>query len=76
MTAPFPIRLGINIDHVATLRNARGGTHPDPLHAAAIAIETGPRKQGARMAPKLHGEVPVRPHIVISSERSEPTLSS
>jgi pyridoxine 5-phosphate synthase len=40
MTAP-PIRLGINIDHVATLRNARGGRHPDPLRAAAIAIEAG-----------------------------------
>jgi len=36
-----PIRLGINIDHVATLRNARGEFHPDPLRAAAIAIEAG-----------------------------------
>ena len=41
MTAPLPIRLGINIDHVATLRNARGGTHPDPLRAAVVAIEAG-----------------------------------
>jgi pyridoxine 5-phosphate synthase len=41
MIAPLPIRLGINIDHVATLRNARGGSHPDPLRAAAIAIEAG-----------------------------------
>ena len=41
MTAPLPIRLGINIDHVATLRNAREGTHPDPLRAAMIAIEAG-----------------------------------
>ena len=40
--APPPrIRLGINIDHVATLRNARGGRHPDPLRAAAVAIEAG-----------------------------------
>jgi pyridoxine 5-phosphate synthase len=40
--APPPrIRLGINIDHVATLRNARGGRHPDPLRAAAIAVEAG-----------------------------------
>ncbi|MEQ8748423.1 MAG: pyridoxine 5'-phosphate synthase, partial [Amphiplicatus sp.] len=31
-----PIRLGVNIDHVATLRNARGGAHPDPLRAAEI----------------------------------------
>jgi pyridoxine 5-phosphate synthase len=37
----FPIRLGINIDHVATLRNARGGRHPDPLRAARIAVEAG-----------------------------------
>jgi pyridoxine 5-phosphate synthase len=36
-----PIRLGINIDHVATLRNARGGTHPDPVRAAALAVEAG-----------------------------------
>jgi pyridoxine 5-phosphate synthase len=36
-----PIRLGINIDHVATLRNARGGDHPDPLRAANLAIEAG-----------------------------------
>src|SRR3990172_5457334 len=35
------IRLGINIDHVATLRNARGGRPPDPLRAARIAIEAG-----------------------------------
>lgn len=31
------LRLGVNIDHVATLRNARGGPHPDPLRAARIA---------------------------------------
>ncbi len=36
-----PIRLGINIDHVATLRNARGGFHPDPLRAAELAVEAG-----------------------------------
>jgi len=36
-----PIRLGINIDHIATLRNARGGRHPDPLQAAMIAVEAG-----------------------------------
>ena len=36
-----PIRLGINIDHVATLRNARGGRHPDPLRAAKLAVEAG-----------------------------------
>jgi pyridoxine 5-phosphate synthase len=36
-----PIRLGVNIDHVATLRNARGGRHPDPLRAAMVAVEAG-----------------------------------
>lgn len=41
MSKLLPIRLGINIDHVATLRNARGGRHPDPLRAAVIATEAG-----------------------------------
>jgi len=41
VTAPPKLRLGVNIDHVATLRNARGGRHPDPLHAAEIAIAAG-----------------------------------
>jgi pyridoxine 5-phosphate synthase len=36
-----PLRLGINVDHVATVRNARGGHHPDPLRAAQIAAEAG-----------------------------------
>jgi pyridoxine 5-phosphate synthase len=40
MIAPA-IRLGINVDHVATLRNARGGHHPDPLAAARLALESG-----------------------------------
>jgi pyridoxine 5-phosphate synthase len=35
------LRLGLNVDHVATVRNARGGAHPDPLRAALIAIEAG-----------------------------------
>ena len=34
-------RLGVNIDHIATLRNARGGFHPDPLLAAKLAIKCG-----------------------------------
>ncbi len=39
---PFPtLRLGVNIDHVATIRNARGGFHPDPLRAAHLAVEAG-----------------------------------
>ena len=36
-----PLRLGVNVDHVATLRNARGGANPDPLRAALVAIEAG-----------------------------------
>ena len=35
------LRLGVNIDHVATIRNARGGDHPDPVRAAIIAAEAG-----------------------------------
>lgn len=35
------LRLGINIDHVATLRNARDGTHPDPIRAALLAKKAG-----------------------------------
>jgi pyridoxine 5-phosphate synthase len=40
-SAPPRLRLGVNIDHVATLRNARGGRHPDPLYAAELAIAAG-----------------------------------
>jgi pyridoxine 5-phosphate synthase len=35
------LRLGVNIDHVATIRNARGGDHPDPVRAAQIAAGAG-----------------------------------
>ena len=40
MTNPY-LRLGVNIDHVATLRNARGSAYPDPLRAALVAQEAG-----------------------------------
>jgi len=40
MTTPH-LRLGVNVDHVATIRNARGGSHPDPVQAAQIAIAAG-----------------------------------
>ncbi|TNJ41158.1 pyridoxine 5'-phosphate synthase [Phaeobacter sp. B1627] len=36
-----PLRLGVNIDHVATVRNARGGAYPDPIRAAKLAEEAG-----------------------------------
>lgn len=35
------LRLGVNIDHVATIRNARGGRHPDPVRAAKLAVAAG-----------------------------------
>ena len=35
------LRLGVNIDHVATIRNARGGGHPDPVRAAILAVAAG-----------------------------------
>ncbi|MGE3477472.1 MAG: pyridoxine 5'-phosphate synthase [Rhodospirillaceae bacterium] len=35
------LRLGVNVDHVATVRNARGGAHPDPVRAALLAVEAG-----------------------------------
>ena len=41
MAAIPPLRLGVNVDHVATVRNARGGRYPDPLRAAQIAIAAG-----------------------------------
>ncbi|KKW93833.1 pyridoxine 5'-phosphate synthase [Sphingobium chungbukense] len=39
--SPAPLRLGVNIDHVATIRNARGGEHPDPVKAALLAVKAG-----------------------------------
>ena len=38
---PQKLRLGVNIDHVATIRNARGGDHPDPVRAAEIVARVG-----------------------------------
>lgn len=41
LLAPHRLRLGVNIDHVATIRNARGGDHPDPVRAAEIVARAG-----------------------------------
>src|SRR6516164_4256727 len=41
MTEVAVLRLGVNVDHVATLRNARGAARPDPVRAAKLAIEAG-----------------------------------
>ncbi|TAL00466.1 MAG: pyridoxine 5'-phosphate synthase [Rhodospirillaceae bacterium] len=38
---PLRLRLGVNVDHVATVRNARGGLHPDPVRAALLAAASG-----------------------------------
>ena len=50
------IRLGVNIDHVATLRNARGGVHPDPFAVAQVCVKAGALTSARRM-----GKVNVRP---------------
>ena len=41
MMSAGKLRLGVNIDHVATVRNARGGDYPDPIRAAKLAEEAG-----------------------------------
>jgi pyridoxine 5-phosphate synthase len=41
MIAQYKLRLGVNIDHVATIRNARGGRFPDPVRAARLAAQAG-----------------------------------
>ncbi|WP_339692212.1 pyridoxine 5'-phosphate synthase [uncultured Parasphingorhabdus sp.] len=41
MNTGNPLRLGVNIDHVATIRNARGGDHPEPVRAALVAAAAG-----------------------------------
>ena len=41
MRQPNYLRLGVNVDHVATVRNARGDRHPDPVRAALLAAEAG-----------------------------------
>jgi pyridoxine 5-phosphate synthase len=40
MKVPY-LRLGVNVDHMATVRNAQGGHHPDPVRAAHLAILAG-----------------------------------
>jgi pyridoxine 5-phosphate synthase len=41
MPKAHPLRLGVNVDHIATLRNARAGRNPDPVRAALVAIAAG-----------------------------------
>src|SRR5260370_7395429 len=58
MPKASPLRLGVNVDHVATLRNARAGERPDPVRAALVAIEAG----AARITPPPPGGRPHNPH--------------
>ena len=52
MTTSHHLRLGVNIDHVATIRNARGGIHPCPLRAAEVAAAAG--ADGEKQNEKIH----------------------
>ena len=50
-----PLRLGVNIDHVATLRNARGGVHPCPVAAAHWAGGLAPTRPATAQTAAHHG---------------------
>ena len=52
------LRLGVNIDHVATIRNARGGTHPDPVAAAKLVQQRG-RMGSLRICARIGGTSPI-----------------
>src|SRR2546423_8570085 len=66
---PAHLRLGVNIDHVATIRNARGGRHPDPLRAAHLAVEAG----AGGIPPPPRGGPPPNPDAGIAPPQREPT---
>ena len=59
-----PLRLGVNLDHVATLRNARGGAHPDPVRFARLASKGGRGRQDFSTGQRLRAEKMREPHIV------------
>src|SRR3981081_418737 len=78
MPKASPLRLGVNVDHVATLRNARAGERPDPVRAALSAIEAGADGSNAhlRQARRHHRclriALATRPHAVcLVPERRE-----
>ena len=48
------LRLGVNIDHVATVRNARGSAYPDPVRAALLAEQAGAEFYRQRMTEGIH----------------------
>ena len=56
------ILLGVNIDHIATLRNARGTSYPDPVHAADIAERAGADGITVHLLSLIHISEPTRPY--------------
>ena len=68
------IRLGVNIDHVATLRNARGTFYPDPLEAAKIVKEAGGDGVTAHLREDRRGR-PCRSHWDASNRLSHCCIS-
>ena len=69
------LRLGVNIDHVATIRNARGADYPDPVRAAELAMASGQARGCTR---RLHSTIamPSTKATTSSSVRSGGTLAS
>ena len=66
------LRLGVNIDHVATIRNARGGPHPDPLRAARAAAQAGAAPPaGALLGPEPAKPVPAQLPDVLARVNGE-----
>jgi pyridoxine 5-phosphate synthase len=80
------VRLGINIDHVATIRNARGGVHPDPVRAARVVLEAGADLITAHLredrrhirdddVARLRAEVPAPLNLEIAASEEMATLA-
>ena len=67
---PGRLRLGVNIDHVATIRNARGGRHPDPVRAARLAAQAGPTA-----SPPISGKIAGTSPITTSNVSAARSIS-
>ena len=61
------LRLGVNIDHVATIRNARGGGHPDPVRAALAAMHHTSTSDSGRALPRSY----VSPRVTMYHDASQ-----
>ena len=68
------LRLGVNIDHVATIRNARGGKHPDPVQDGELIDP--PVRDALSLERELHGEHRIRCGDGVESGPHAQTLSS